>query len=135
MRILVVRELEKDGNDLGVSVGLKRVAGLGQRRLERRIVADNAVVHNDERIGRVAGVRVRVASRRLAVRGPTRVRNADLARHALVDQSSKVNGILQRVDVAFHFVNGHIAVRAAARRAVDTHAGRIIATIFKTTKT
>ena len=68
--LLVVVVHELDG-DLGIRLGLEAIAVLLQLLAQLLMVLDDAVVHRDDRHV-VAAVRVRVALRGLAVRGPAR---------------------------------------------------------------
>ena len=83
--LLVVVVHELDG-DLGIRLGLEAIAVLLQLLAQLLMVLDDAVVHRDNRHV-VAAVRVRVALRGLAVRGPARVADAAgaLERAAAVD--------------------------------------------------
>jgi hypothetical protein len=71
---------EVRGN-FGVGLGLELVALRDQLVLERLIVLDDAVVNDGDAIAGQVRVRVRLGD--AAVRGPTRVRDAEPARERL----------------------------------------------------
>ena len=76
--VALVVGLDEVGNDLGVGVGGKLVAGGLQLRLELGEVLDDAVV-DDEDLAVAVGVRVGVDVGRLAVGGPARMPDAEPA--------------------------------------------------------
>ena len=62
----------------GVSVGFELVPGTNQFLLERVVIFNDAVVDDGDFAGRVE-VRMAIGVRRNAVRGPARVRDAEVA--------------------------------------------------------
>jgi len=92
-----------------------------QPRAQRRVVGDDAVVHDHELVRVVARVRVRVHRRRRAVRRPARVRDADVRRVALprVDAPLGEVGLrdlLQAVDLPLGLEDDGAAARAEGGR-------------------
>ena len=105
-------------DDLRIGLRAEGVAGALQLRTQLLVVFDDAVMH-DRQAAR--HVRVCVALARHAVRGPTRVCDADPA----VERRT-VERILQRL----HFAN-HAYARQVIGIVHDGHAGRVIAAILE----
>ncbi len=78
---------------LGVGFRGERVAGLLQLVAQLFVIFDDPVVDDGQAI--VRDVRVRVALGRHAVRGPARVRDADLAVRGI-----RLDGVLEHLDLA-----------------------------------
>ena len=75
--------LRQQGDGFGIGIGLIADAVLGQKGAQFAEVFNNPVVHNRHA---ASAVRVRVVDIGCAMRGPTGVANAGLARKRLVHQ-------------------------------------------------
>ena len=116
---LVVELADEVGQDLGVGLRAKLMPRLHERRAEHLVVFDDAVVHERQPAGLVE-VRVRVGIVGLAVGGPARVGDADLAgRFVLLQQ------IRERLDAA-------LALAGLDQAAVDGgQPGGVVAAVFE----
>ena len=107
------------GNDFGVGVRAEGVAARRDIVAQLLVVLDDAVVH--DRDAGVADVRVRVALRRLAVRGPAGVGDAEKAGQGFARQRA-----LQALDLADRTDPVHMAVTVEHR-----DARRVVAAVFQ----
>ena len=108
---------DQKGRDFRIGLGHEAVA-LGRQLLAQRLeILDDAVVHHRQP---VAGVRMGVGFRRLAVGRPARMADADLARQR--------RGFEAGFEVLQLALGAHARQRAMLQR---RHAGGIIAAIFQ----
>lgn len=131
----VVHVLDQLGDDLGVRVRLKLVALGHEQLLEHGIVGDDAVVHDHKRVVGVRRVRVRVDVRRRAVRGPARVRDANVVvqqlRRRLGQARVLLGRLAQGVHLAHLFHKEQLGLRAVS---VHGEARAVVAAVLETLK-
>jgi hypothetical protein len=131
VRVLHVQVVDELGDDLRVSLALENVAALFQELLDVLIVGDDAVVDDDERVLEIRALWMRVGVAGDTVSSPTSVRDADVARQRRVNVLAHhllSDRIFQHLDLA-RLLDQQDALRI---QVVDSHSGRVIATIFQT---
>ena len=121
-RLQVVVDAVSD--DLGVGLGGELVAAPLEVRAQLLVVLDDAVVDDREAVAR--DVRVRVALARHAVRGPARVRDADLAVRS--GAASRASSSMRTLPT----VRRRVEVLGAVE---DRDAGRVVAAVLEPPQT
>ena len=103
-------------DDLAIGIALKRATGIAQFGAQLLVILDDAIVHQRDLFG---SMRMRVLCRWRPMRGPARMRDADLAGRGLLHQFGD-----QIVELAFG--------AAADQRAVIERAdpGTVVTAIF-----
>mmetsp|Transcript_2769 Transcript_2769/g.10981 ORF Transcript_2769/g.10981 Transcript_2769/m.10981 type:complete len:272 (+) Transcript_2769:1477-2292(+) len=132
---LVEQVLGQLGNDLGVRVGLEREPLALEHLFQRLMVGDDPVVHHQELVALVRGVRVAVPRRGRAVRRPARVPDPAVVLEVHVGVEVLLRHQLgEPVDLA-DLANHDRVELIGARAAVHGDAGAVIPAVLQPTQT
>jgi hypothetical protein len=132
VRLGIVDIFREDGDGLGVRLALKLVAAVLKNEAEGGGIGDDAVVHDDEVVGRVGAQRVTVHDRGRAVCRPAGVCDRDLrVEHFRGIYVRRGDALAKACDLADFLEVVHVAGGVA----VDTDAGRIVTTVLLTGET
>jgi hypothetical protein len=128
----IIDIFREDGDGLGVRLALKLVAAVLKNEAEGGGVGDDAVVHDDEVVGRVRAQRVAVHDRGRAVGRPAGVGDRDLRVEHFRSIYVRSGDALAKACDLTNFLE---VVHVAGGVAIDTDARRVVTTVLLTGET